>query len=132
MSLRKTLAGFVTALVLMVTSVFAFSSPAQAAYADCANYPGTVCLYAFTNYGNPIWRQFPSQINGCRFLGNDGWNDVTTLAWNNTPSSYTLRMWINYPCGGSGNQYYDLPSGYLVDFSSSWNNQISAVQIIAF
>ena len=130
MRFRKTLAGFAIGMLMAV----GLSTPAKAAYNDCYNYPGTVCLYAFTNYGNPIWRQYPSQINGCRFLGNDGWNDVTTVAWNRTSSSYTLRMWRHYPCGGSGNAYYDLPSGYWVDFSGTpgWDNSISAVQIIAY
>lgn len=103
------------------------------AQADCQNYRGTVCLFAHANYGNPIWRQYPDQINGCRTLVGTGWNDVTTVAWNNTPGHYKLRMWKNAPCGGSGNQYYDLPSDTVIDFSgTNMDNAVTQVQIIAY
>jgi hypothetical protein len=102
------------------------ATPAQAAYSDCRNFPGTVCLFAYGNFGNPIWRQTADETDYCRSLVGTGWNDVTTTAMNNYSGHVTFRLWQHYNCTG---WYYDLPPNTHVDFTGyGQNNAVSAVE----
>jgi hypothetical protein len=121
--MRKLLAS-VAAGALLALGV---ATPAKAAWADCGNYPGTVCLFANNNWGLPIWRQYPSQIQGCRNL--TGFDNVTTMASNNTGGHYLLIMYRYLNCEG---ETFQLSSGSYVDFSNTWwNDKPSAVQVVA-
>jgi hypothetical protein len=125
-NVRKIMAGIAASITAITASLFV-ASPAQAAWSDCSNYAGTICLFANNNWGLPIWRQFPSQINGCRNL--TGFDNVTTMALTQAPH-HAVRLWENAGCTG---QYYNLPNvGSYVDFSgSSWNDRASSIQVIA-
>lgn len=113
-------------LALVFSSLFV-ASPARAAWGDCGNYPGTICLFASTGWVTPIWRQYPSQINGCRAL--TGFNDVTTQAVNNTPAGYTLTVWQHANCTGWN---FSIGSNKNINFyGTSWDNGASGVSIIA-
>jgi hypothetical protein len=114
------------ALSAFAVLVLGFQAPAQAALSDCWN--STVCLFAHGAYGNPIWRQLDTQINGCRSLVGTGWNDVTTSAANQYTNGRILVLWEHSNCTGS---YYQLPGDTIVDFTGYWwDNKVSAVQII--
>ncbi len=124
--LRKLMAGIATGIVVLTGSLFV-SSPAQAAWADCSNYPGTICLFAHANYGLPIWRQYPSQINGCRNL--TGFDNITTMAANLAPH-HAVYLY-QYP--GCTGQVVSLPTqGYVVDWTGySFNDKASSIEVIA-
>lgn len=101
------------------------SRPAQAAYGDCYNYPGTVCLTANANWGTPVWRQYPSQINGCRSLTPEGFNDKATMVRNGSGLG-VLVVWEHYNCTGN---WFSVPSGQWTDLSGNWwNDEASAVE----
>ncbi len=123
---------FLAAVAIGLTGAVTATSPAQAAWSDCGNYPGTVCLFANANWGTPIWRQYPSQItsyyNGCRNL--DGFDNVTTVAANNTGGHYVITLWQLNGCTGES---INIPlSGYSIDFSAAWwNDRASSIQATA-
>lgn len=121
---------FMTALVAVVLGLIGgvvSASPAQAAWSDCSNYPGTICLFAGPNYGLPIWRQYPSQINGCRNL--TGFDNVTTIAAN-LAAHHAVYLWQYPGCSGA---VVSLPSqGYVVDWSGHWfNDKASSIEVVA-
>lgn len=115
------------AVALGLTGATVVSSPAQAAWSDCSNYQGTICLFAHSNYGLPIWRQYPSQINGCRNL--TGFDNITTMAANLAPH-HAVYLW-QYP--GCTGQVVSLPTqGYVVDWSGySFNDKASSIEVVA-
>lgn len=123
MKIRKMLAAVTVAAL---GAVGLFQAPAQAAWSDCSNYPGTICLFAGPNYGLPIWRQYPSQINGCRNL--TGFDNVTTVAAN-LASHHMVVLWQYAGCGGES---FTLPTqGYVAHFSGSWwNDKASSIEVI--
>jgi hypothetical protein len=127
--IKKFLATLALAVVL-TAGVTVPSAPAQAAWSDCGNYPGTVCLFAHGNWGLPIWRQTGEQVYNapghCRNL--TGFDNVTTMVSNNT-SHYVLIVWRYIGCTGDWfqadtGQYYDLSGGW-------WNDKPSSVSVIA-
>lgn len=124
--IKKFLTMLALAVVLTV-GVTAPSAPAQAAWSDCSNYPGTICLFAGPNYGLPIWRQYPSQITGCRNL--TGFDNVTTIAANQA-AHHMVILW-QYP--GCGGESITLPTqGYVINFSGHWwNDKASAIEVVA-
>jgi hypothetical protein len=124
--IKKLLATLALAAVL-TAGVTAPSAPAQAAWSDCSNYPGTICLFAGPNYGLPIWRQYPSQITGCRNL--TGFDNVTTIAANQA-THHLVVLWQYAGCGGES---ITLPAqGYVINFSGSWwNDKPSSIEVIA-
>lgn len=104
-------------------------APASAAWSSCGNYPETVCLFAHSNWGEPLWRQTPEQVDYCRSLVGTGWNNVTTMASNNTAGGYILEVWSESNCTGS---VQSITSGTYADFTNTWwNDRISAVRVIA-
>jgi hypothetical protein len=123
---RRILAALVGSLLGMTVAIAAVADKAQAALADCWN--STVCLFAHTNYGNPIWRQVEAEIPGCRSLVGTGWNDVTTSAANQYTYGIVLVLWQHSNCTG---WYYQLPGDTIVNFAGyPQDNQISAVSLI--
>jgi hypothetical protein len=130
MSLRtKALAAFGVLAAAVGTGVVA-PSTAQAAPADCLNYPGTICLTEFVAYTGQVWRQYPSQIVGCRQLARDAFNNEMTTAANLTSSSIGVYLYDNANC--TGTSVY-LASGDQRDFSSStFNNKASSIRIVYF
>ncbi len=122
MKLRKFLAGFAAGILMAAVP----SLPAQATLADCWN--GTVCLFAHANYANPIWRQVTDEIPGCRSLVGTGWNNVTSSWANNYTFGVTFIAYDNANCTG---EYIVLQGDYIQNLGgSSWNDRISAVQVI--
>lgn len=123
MKIRKTLA----ATAIGVLMALGLSAPAQAAYADCYNYPGTICLTTHANWGNPVWRQYHWQITNytCRSLVPDGFNDTATMVRNGS-SAGVLTVWEHSGCTGN---WFNVPSGQWTDLSGNWwNDEASAVQ----
>lgn len=125
--MTKRIVAFLAAVMLgLATAVVSAASPALAALSDCWN--NTVCLFAHSNYGNPIWRQVEDEIPGCRSLVGTGWNDVTTSAANQYTFGYVLVLWQHSDCSG---WYYQLPGDTIVDFTGySQDNKTSAVSLI--
>jgi hypothetical protein len=124
--MMRRLLGLLTALIVGITGgALAAVSPALAAASDCNAYPGTICLFAGPNYGLPIWRQYPSQINGCRNL--TGFDNVATIIWNNTSGSVQLNV-FQYPnCSGAT---FNVNSTYLYNLSGDWwNDKASSVRV---
>lgn len=126
MNFRRMIAGFVAGIVALVASL-SVANPVQAAWSDCSNYPGTICLFAGPNYGLPIWRQYPSQINGCRNL--TGFDNVTTVAANLAPH-HAVYLY-QYP--GCTGEVVSLPTqGYVVSWSGQWfNDKASSIEVVA-
>jgi hypothetical protein len=110
-----------------LTLAMAVGVTAQAAWSDCSNYPGTICLFAGPNYGLPIWRQFPREIDGCRNL--TGFDNVTTVAANLAPH-YAVYLYQYPGCTGA---VVSLPTqGYVVSWSGHWfNDKASSIEVIA-
>lgn len=121
MNFRKTLAMLIIGALMAV----GLATPAKAAYADCYNYPGTVCLTAGSNWGGPVWRQYPDQINGCRAL--TGFNDVTTTVRNGSNDGI-LILWQHYDCTGASYQLGGLSYADMTGYW--WDNKASAVEYI--
>lgn len=103
------------------------ATPAQAAVGDCTNFAGTICLFANSNYGLPIWRQTPAQVNshpGCRSLVGSGFNNTTTTVVNNT-HNYTFLLWSEPNC--TGGPIEALPGHTYHLGTTAWNDQISGI-----
>jgi hypothetical protein len=123
---------FLAALAVLAALVTASPSPVAAqaappaavarvqaaAWSDCANYPGTVCLTAHANWGDPVWRQYPWQINGCTAL--HGFNDITTMAVNNS-DDYSVTLYEHGSCTGVR---VLITSGQAMDFSGTVRNDL--------
>lgn len=125
---RRILAALTGALIGITGGVVA-ASPAQAAWADCGNYPGTMCLFANDNWGTPIWRQFPSQMTACRNLSAENFNDKATIVSNNTSGHYILTVWEHSGCSGLS---FDVGSGQYQNLTGNWwNDRASSVSVIA-
>lgn len=121
--IRKILA----VLAAVALSVTLAATPAQAAKSDCTGYSNVVCLFAFNNFGNPIWRLHPDQIGNCESLVPWGWNDVTTHAMNNAPGT-VLVLWQHSNCTGWS---YTLGYGLNVSwYGYPGDNQVSAVDVV--
>jgi hypothetical protein len=127
---------FLAALAVMAALVTASPSPAvaqapaavvqvqAAAWSDCFSYPGTVCLAAHAEWGNPVWRQYPSQIDGCEALY--GFNDITTMAVNNS-DDYSLTLYEHGTCTGIR---LLIVSGQSYNFAGTFRNDLfSAVKV---
>lgn len=123
MKVRK----FIAALAVTALAVFGVQAPAQAAWSDCGNYPGTICLFAHSGWGLPIWRQYPSQIGSCRNL--TGFDNTTTVAVNGA-DHHTLVLHQYLGCEGES---IVITSGNYADFAGTWwNDKPSSVQVIAY
>lgn len=121
MNFRKTLAAMAIGMLMAA----GLSTPAEAAQSACYDYPGTVCLTAHANWGTPVWRQYPWQIDGCEPL--TGFNDITTMARNGSLDG-VLVIWQHYDCTG---EYYQIGGKSWVDFSGYWwNDKGSAVEYL--
>lgn len=127
MSFRKIFAALVSGLILSLGLV----TPAQAAYSDCSSYPGTVCMHQYSNYTGIVWRQYPSQINGCRNLAPDNFDNRAGTLFNGT----THHLVIAYQFANCGGNYFLANSGYAYAFSGGsenawWNDRISSIEVI--
>lgn len=127
--MRSRLLAALTGVIIGITGGVVAASPAQAAWSDCSNYPGTICLFAHGNFGTPIWRQFPSQINsgnGCRDL--TGFDNTTTIAANQA-AHYSVRLWQYTGCQGAE---VILPNvGSYIDFTGAFfNDKASSIEVI--
>jgi hypothetical protein len=97
----------------------AVAAQAQVAMASSDCYANTICLFAYGNFTNPIWRQYADQINGCRSLVGTGWNDVTSHAWNRAGGTVVTLYW-NADCTGAS--FNNLTGG-------AWDNELSAIRV---
>jgi hypothetical protein len=127
----KTFSKIVTTLaasaVLVGTSFV--GSPAMAARSDC-DVAGTICLVENPDWSGFVWRQYPWQINGCRSLAADGFNDKATWAVNLTDSSVGVELWDNADCTG-GHVY--IASGYQADLRKTdpvMNDHASGIRVV--
>ncbi|SHN39039.1 hypothetical protein [Cryptosporangium aurantiacum] len=131
MSLRSRI---LTALALVAGLVGSslLGSPASAARADCYNYPGTICLTENSSWGGQVWRQYPSQIVGCRSLAPDGFNNEATLAANLTSSSIGLYLYDNSNCTGASRYLASGSSANLAAASVNFNDKASSLRVVYF
>lgn len=124
--LKKMLA-VATIVFVSMFGVVTVQAPAQAAVADCTNFPGTLCLWKDAGAGGSIWRQTRAQVStSCTPLTNwAGWNDTVTSARNNTSSAYIMELYWDNTCTGTP---VDILYGFTYDFTgNSWNNQFSGI-----
>lgn len=124
--MKRVLAALAAALIGLAGATVV-SSPARAAWSDCGGYAGTICLFANNDWGLPIWRQYPSQITGCRNLS--GFDNVTTIAVNQAEHHLVTL----YQFSGCTGESLTLPtSGYHINFSGAWwNDRASAISVTA-
>lgn len=130
-NLRKMFAGVVTSVLMFAGIGFAFSAPAQAAYSDCSNYSGTICMTQYSNWTGQVWRQYPEQVYGCRSLGGTTFNDKASAALSTASGHYQVRLWQHSNCTGN---YLTLHSGQARVFTGSLSdidNMVSGVEVIA-
>jgi hypothetical protein len=123
----------IAALAVVITSVVGgafIASPAMAADSDCFPFHGTVCLADGAHFTGQVWRQTPSQINGCRSLSPEGFNNKASIAFNNTFGDGVLFIYDTANCTGRS---IGLGSQVGTNFTGSdaWlNNKASSVRFI--
>jgi hypothetical protein len=113
-----------------VRSSFFAASPAMASIADCGTYPGTICLVENQNWTGQIWRQYPDQINGCRSLSPEGFNDKASRAVNNNDYEVILYLYENSNCTGRVVTVNAGISAQLWLLSPSFDNKASAIKVV--
>ena len=109
---------------------FAAAAPASASIADCGNYPGTICLVANQDWSGQVWRQYPDQINGCRNLSPEGFNDKASIAVNNNEYEVILYLYANANCGGRVVTVNPGDAAFLWRLSPSFDNLASSIRVI--
>lgn len=115
----------IATLAIVIVATFAVQTPAQASSSDC--YAQTICLFAHSNFGNPIWRQYADQINGCRPL--TGFNDITSHVWNRAGGVLVTLYWHGDCTGAS----FNLASGTYADLGpTDWNDELSGIRVTLF
>lgn len=123
--IRKALAALFVAVVAAF-GVIVTQTPAQAAYGDCANYAGTVCMIQHGNFTGQVWRQYPSQFLGrCRDFSPEGFNDEATVVFNSSDTSI-FYIYQHQGCTGAR---YTVPKGRIVSFAQEdtwWNDKASS------
>jgi hypothetical protein len=105
------------------------TTPAQAAYSDCSAYGGTICMHQHSNFTGQVWRQYPSQISGCRNLSPDDFNDEASTVFNNT-TTHILYLYQHSGCTG---EELSIPKGGVRSFASTntwWNDRASSVYVL--
>jgi len=106
----------------------AVTSPAQAAYSDCAAYENTVCFHQHGNFTGTVWRQYPGQIINCRDMSPDSFNDKASTVFNST-SEYILHVYEHSNCSGAS---MSVGRGDIRSFSTTntwWNDRISSIRM---
>lgn len=131
MKFRTKITATLAVVAGLVSGAFV-ASPATASIADCGNYPGTICLVENSDWTGQIWRQYPSQIVGCRNLSPEGFNDEATLAVNNTDSSIGLYLYENAGCTGRSVYVASGDVAYLYRLSPSFNDKASSIRVVYF
>jgi hypothetical protein len=104
------------------------NSPGSRDFRDCNDFPGTICLTDNNDWTGHVWRQFPSQISGCRSFSPDGFNDKATIASNYSNRAYIL--WDHHDC--TGDAFFVYP-GEAWDFGANggfWNDRFSAIELL--
>jgi hypothetical protein len=131
MALRsKSSARFGVLVLAAAAGVVVGAPPAHADRADCYSYPGTICLTEFVGWTGQVWRQYPSQIVGCRRLALESFNNEMTTAGNFTSASVGVYIYDRDDCTGTN---VFLASGGVRDFSSStFNNKASSIRVVYF
>ncbi len=123
--MKKRLALVIAAVLLSV----GIATPAQAVFSDCSAYAGTICFHQHSDFTGQVWRQYPHEINGCRNLGPDGFDNKASTAFNSTAHSYSVRVWQYNNCTG---ETFTLASSSFYQFNGNWwNDRISSVEVIA-
>ncbi|MEU7902574.1 hypothetical protein [Actinoplanes sp. NPDC049118] len=111
------------------TSIVA-ATPALASEADCLPYHGTICLTDGADFGGRVWRQTVSQINGCRRMSADNFDNKASTALNNTFGDGVLFMYNTNNCTGD---YIALASREATKFrgDDAWlNNRVSSIKFV--
>jgi Peptidase inhibitor family I36 len=132
MKLRTRIATALAVLVGTVGSVF-IASPAMAAQSDCTNYLGTICMTENHDWSGRVWRQYPSQIVGCRSLIPDNFDNKASIAANLTSSSVGIYLYQYSNC--TGRSVY-VASGYIAKLwlvtPTSFDNTASAIRVVYY
>lgn len=127
--MRNKIKMFLAALLATTVMTVGTAVPAQAAYLDCAGYPGTICFTEFPNFTGQVWRQFPGQISGRRNVSPENFDNEASTAFNNTPGGYYVAIWQYQNCTGAS---FSLASGsYYVFTGNWWNDKMSSIEVIA-
>lgn len=120
--MRRFTALLVASISLALLWGFALSSQASADKNDCPS--GYICLWDGSTFGMTR-AQFHD--NGWQNLSDFGFNDQMSSIYNNT------NRWgqISVDAGGGGNKLCMPPGTSLGPVAAQWNNNASAVQLIA-
>ncbi len=130
--MSRRIAGLLAAPALAFGLALAPAGPAAATYNDCAAFPGTICFHEHATFTGQVWRQFPTQINGCRNLGNDGFDNKASTLFNQS-TGYALVVWQFNNCSGN---FFVASAGTFYIFANStpennwWNDRISSIEVI--
>jgi hypothetical protein len=111
------------------------ASPAQASIADCGNYPGTICFADTRSWGGRIWRQYPSQIVGCRKFAPDSFNNLASIGVNNTDDSAPPVGIDLYDADNCTGTPVFVASGYSVNLwatTPNLENKASSIRVVYF
>ncbi len=128
MKIRSTFAALAAIIVGLLGSVVV-ASPAMAARSDCESYLGTICLTENRDWTGRVWRQLPSQINGCRNF-EAAFNNKASIAANMTEGHVGYYLYDNANCGGRS--VYIPSAGYvrLWLLSPSFDNKASSIKVL--
>ena len=131
MAFRRAFVAMLAAVAGIVGSLFSIS-PAAASIADCGNYPGTICFADGRDWSGRIWRQYPSQIVGCRRFSADSFDNKASIGVNNTDSSIGIYLYDASNCTGSS---VYVASGNAVKLwltSPVLDNKASSIRVVYF
>lgn len=123
--MRRLMALLAVLIVLMAGLTVA--SPAQAAFSDCINYGGYVCMWRDANYSGTLWvRQVDNLSNGTciNLTGNEN-NQITSEYVN---ANVNIMFYTNVYCQGS--QFYEYQQSSNANLTHQGiNDQISSMQV---
>lgn len=129
MRLRTTAVATAVALAGAIGAAM-MPTAASAAVTDCTNYPDTICLVDRDNWTGQVWRQYPSQINGCRKLSREGFNNKASILYNQVQYEVGLIVYDRDDCTGR-NMYLGSNSGATL--TGLWlDNKASSLKVVLY
>jgi hypothetical protein len=106
------------------------ASPASAAIGDCTNYPNTICLVDKDNWTGQVWRQYPEQIDGCRKLSREGFNNKASIIYNQVQFHVGLVVYDRDDCTGAKMEFGSNEGATL---TGMWfDNKASSLRVVLY
>ncbi|GAA0222536.1 hypothetical protein [Cryptosporangium japonicum] len=128
MKLRTKVSTACATVVGVLAGSLVGAGSASAARADCYNYQEVICIAEHGDWTGRIWRQKPSQIEGCRSLVPDGFNDMATIWVNRTGVAghgYSMTLFEHSDCTG---RFLTTYAG-IWDRGTEFNDKASAIRV---